>query len=353
MRAFSAILVTLAFVMSACGGSTTAPAPVAAATAALPAKTVAAATVAPATPAPAPAKLIVGFSEIYEGALPMWYAQSTGIFKKNGLEVDLRYTASSTGVAALLANETQIFQGGGSEVLSAVVGGADFVTFGNLVPVYPYVFMAAPGIKTIADLKGKVVGVSNPGSTSDIATRVGLAKEGLVPDKDVTVVAVGSSQNRTAALIAGSIQGGLDQPPGMVLLQDKGFHILFDMAAQKLPVVNNGLTAKRDWLNANRATVQKYVDSIVQAISALRTDRAGAYAVIQKELKVNDERTQKITYDFAMTIFPAAPYARVEHFADSVKVLGEKNEKIRTFDVRKILDESLVKSAVDRGLAKP
>ncbi len=54
MRAFSAILVTLAFVMSACGGSTTAPAPVAAATAALPAKTVAAATVAPATPAPAP-----------------------------------------------------------------------------------------------------------------------------------------------------------------------------------------------------------------------------------------------------------------------------------------------------------
>jgi len=352
VRAFSAILVALAFVVSACGGSAATPAPVVAATAA-PAATVAAATAAPATPAPAPVKLVIGFSEIYEGAIPMWYAASSGIFTKNGLDVDLRYTASSTGVAALLANETQIFMGGGSEVLSAVVGGADFVTFGNLVPVYPYVFMAPASIKTLADLKGKVVGVSNPGSTSDIATRVGLAKEGLIPDKDVTIVAVGSSQNRTAALIAGSIQGGLDQPPGMVLLQDKGFHILFDMAAQKLPVVNNGLTAKRDWLNANRATVQKYVDSIIQSISALRTDRAGAYTVIKKELKVDDERTQKITYDFAMTLFPSAPYAQVEHFADSVKVLGEKNEKIRTFDVRKILDESLVKSAVDRGLAKP
>ena len=351
MRTLLATIVTLAFIVSACGGSAGTPAPVAASAA--PAATVAAATAAPTpTPAPAPVKLIVGFSEIYEGAIPMWYALSSGVFKKNGLDVDLRYTASSTGVAALLANETQIFQGGGSEVLSAVVGGADFVTFGNLVPVYPYVFMAPASIKTVADLKGKTVGVSNPGSTSDIATRVGLAKEGLVPDKDVTIVAVGSSQNRTAALIAGSILGGLDQPPGMVTLQDKGFHILFDMAAQKLPVVNNGLTAKRDWLNANRATVQKYVDSIVQAISALRTDRAGAYAVIKKELKVDDERTQKITYDFAMTIFPAAPYAQVEHFADSVKVLGEKNAKILNFDVSKILDPSFVKSAVDRGLAK-
>src|SRR3989441_6309622 len=99
---------------------------------------------ASATPQPAVAKVIVGFSEIYEGALPMWYAQDKGIFAKNFVDADLRFTASSTGIAALLANEIQIFQGGGPGTLPANPQGADLLLIGNLVPMYPYVFMTTP-----------------------------------------------------------------------------------------------------------------------------------------------------------------------------------------------------------------
>src|SRR5438128_4951174 len=102
-----------------------------------------------ATPQPSMAKVIVGFSEIYEGALPMWYAQDKGIFAKNFVDADLRFTASSTGIAALLANEIQIFQGGGSETLAAHAQGADLLLIGNLVPIYPYVFLPTPGLNTL------------------------------------------------------------------------------------------------------------------------------------------------------------------------------------------------------------
>jgi NitT/TauT family transport system substrate-binding protein len=255
-------------------------------------------------------------------------------------------------VAALLANKIHVFQGGGSEVLSAQVEGADFALIGNLVPIYPYVFITTPDIKTLADLKGKKVGVSSPGSTSDIATRVGLAKEGLDPDKDVTIVAVGSSQNRTAGLKAGSIQGGLDQPPGSIELQASGLHVLFDLAQLKLPVVNNGITVQRAFLASNRDVVQRYVDSLVIAIAQLRKDKAGGIEVLKKYLKVDDAATLAATYDYAMGLFPALPTISADQLADSVRVLGASNAKIKSYDLSKLVDPSLVKSAGDRGLDK-
>ncbi len=337
MRRLLAVFPILALLLAACGGTTT-PAPTGAATA---------------TPQTAPARLVVGFSEVYEGALPMWYAFDKGIFAKNGIDADLRFTASSTGVAALLANEIQVFQGGGSETLSANAAGADLVLIGNLVPIYPYVFMVTADIKAINDLKGKKVGVSMPGSTSDIATRIGLTRQGLDPNKDVIILPVGSSQNRTAALKAGSIQGGLDQPPGSIQLEAQGLHALFDMASLKLPVVNNGIVLQRSYLSANRAVVQRYVDSLVQAVAALRKDKPGGMATLKQNLKVDDETILSRTYDYAMGLFPSLPYARADALADSVQVLGATNDKIKNYDLTKMLDDTFVKSAGDRGLDKP
>lgn len=305
----------------------------------------------PAAAAGALTKVTVGYSEVYEGALPLWYAQESGLFKKNGLEADLQFIASSTGIAALLSGQTQVFQGGGSQTLSANVGGAELLLIGNLVPVYPYVFEVSPEIKTLDDLRGKKVGVSSAGSTSDIATRVLLRKVGLDPDKDVQILAVGSSQNRTAALLNGSIQAGLDQPPGSLELEARGFRPLFDLAALKLPVVNNGIVVQRAFAASNRDTVQRYVDSIVESIAALRKDKPGAVDVLMKNLKIEDRKTAETTYDYAVTLFPGAPTATAAHLGDSVDELSVKNPRVREYDLSRMLDESFVKSAVDRGLA--
>ncbi len=337
MRQFRhAVTLLLVAALVACGGGTATPSATPGATAT----------------AAKPVKLVVGFSEIYQGELALWYAAAKGIFARHGLDVDLRYTESSTGVAALISGDIQIFQGGGSEVLSAAVAGEDLVLFGNLVPVYPYVFVVSSDIKTAADLKGKKVGVSRPGSTSDIATRVVLEKIGLNPDKDVTILTVGSSQNRTAALLSGSIQGGLDQPPGLYALTDKGFRVLADMVSLQAPVVNNGMSAKRAWLTANRDVAQRYVDAVVDSIATLRKDKAGGIEVFKKELKLTGDKVAEGTYDFTMKVYPAYPYVRKEHLSDSVKVLSVQNPKVASYDLMKLLDESFVKSAEQRGLAK-
>jgi NitT/TauT family transport system substrate-binding protein len=297
----------------------------------------------------APVRLVVSYSEIYEGSWPLWLTADAGLFKKHGLDVELQYIASATSIAALTAGQTQVSQGGGSEALSATVGGADLVLIGNLVPVYPYVFEVPASIKSLNDLRGKKVGVSAAGSQSDIATRAGLARVGLSPDKDVTIVPVGSSQNRTAALQTGSIQGGLDQPPYSIILERSGFHPLFDLAALKLPTVNNGIVVQRSFLKDHKSAAQSYVDALIEGIARLKKDRAYAVAVLKKWLKMDDDPAANATYDFAVdSLFPSLPHIKPEHMADAVEVLSQKNPKVKDFDIKKMIDDSFVKSAADR-----
>jgi NitT/TauT family transport system substrate-binding protein len=124
-------------------------------------------------------------------------------------------------------------------------GGADLVLLGNFVPVYPFEFMVPADITTLDELRGQRVGVSSIGSSSDIATRAGLHRAGLDPQKDVDIVAVGSWTNLVAGLLNGAIQGGVSRPPDSLSLEAKGFHALFDLADQKLPTVNTSIVVQR------------------------------------------------------------------------------------------------------------
>ena len=262
-----------------------------------------------------------------------------------------RHTAD--GVARVDEPDTGLKTSGG-EVLSASASGADLVVLAALAPVYPYLFEVSPDIKTVDDLRGKKVGVSSPGGSADIASRVALKKQGLDPDVDVTFVAVDSHANRTAALISGAIQAGVDDPPDSFEVERHGLHPLFDLAALKLPAAQTVLTGQRAWVNANRETTQKFVDSLVQGIARMRADKPFTIGVLKKYFDSDDEEAMSGAYDFFVKeVTQPAPFVRPEHFADAAAILGEKNDKIKTVDLSRVIDASFVQSAVDRGLAAP
>ncbi len=307
-----------------------------------------------ATPTAPPAKLGVAYSNITADNLPLWFAFESGIAKANGLDLDLQsIDGGSRTMAGLLANSYQLGQLGGSEVLSAVSGGEDLVVVATLAPVYPYLFMARAEIKTPADLKGKKVGISSVGGSADIATRLTLRALGLDPDKDVSIVSLGSHAQRTAALLAGSIHAAVDDPPNTVELEENGLHLLYDLAAKKLPAAQTTAVAKRAWVEANRPLVQRYVDTIVQSIGQMRKDRSATIATLKKYFKSNNDKAMGVAYDFFVNeVYQSLPYPAVEQFGESLRELSKTNAKLKDFDVTKILDPSFIKSAADRGLAK-
>lgn len=345
----SRTLVTLAAILgilaAACGGAGGGTAAPEAATSAPPAG-------ATKTPRPCCTKVVSAYSNISADDWIPWYAFEKGIFKASGLDVDLQsINGGAQTSAALLAGGIQIGQFGGAEALSANAGGADLVVVANLAPVYPYKLYAQKGITTIAGLKGKKVGVSNAGGSSDIATRAALKAAGLDPDKDVTIVAVGSHANRTAALLAGSIDAGVDDPPEDLELVKAGLTAIVDLAGQKLPAANTGVIMQRAYLSANKDTVQAYVDALTIARAQMKTDKQGSMDVLAKYFKITDAAALAAAYDFFINeVTTAYLFPEVNHFKDAVEILGKSNDKIKAVDISKMLDRTYMQSAQDRKL---
>jgi NitT/TauT family transport system substrate-binding protein len=276
-----------------------------------------------------------------------------GIYRDHGLDVhDELVSGAATAMAALVSGQTN-FSTGSSDAVSAVAGGADLLVVDVMIPVYSYLLEVPANIKSINDLKGGKIGVDSVGSAPDIAVRVALQKAGLNPDKDVSILAVGNVPTRAAALLQGAIQGTVLNPPSSLMVEDKGFHPLVNMAAEKLPNANGSTIGQRSWINANKAVVQRYVDSLVIADQRIRKDKPGTIKIMEKYLKSEDERGMSAAYDFYVNdVYPTAPYPTPEQFADSITELSKKNPALKNFDVSKILDRSFVQSAVDRGLTK-
>ncbi len=305
---------------------------------------------ASASPSPGEKTAIqASYSEVIPDEWAPWAAADGGIFAKHNLDVTLQSIASANGVAALLSGQVQVAQLGGSEVLSAAANGGDLVIVANLVPVFPYLFMTVPSVSSIADLKGKKVGVSKIGGSADIATRVALTKNGLDPTKDVTILETGSAANRVAALRSGAIQGGVSQPPESTILQSQGFHVVYDMARQKLPAANTVVATTGAYLRSHRQVVQDYVDALVASIVRLKKDRPFAERVLTHWEKITDPQLLDGAYTFYMQeVFTTYPAPRADQYQAAVSALGKTNPKLATYNVSRALDPSFVKSAQSR-----
>ena len=335
-----ALFAALLSLVAGCGG---APVPAASAPA----------SAAP-TPSAPPVKITITYGSVAADVLPTYVALEQGIFLRNGLDAELQLISSSTAaVAALVSGNADFSQAGGSEAISATVGGADIVVVVVTGATYSYLLMAAADIKTPNDLKGKKVGISTVGSSSDVAVRVALKKIGIDPDKDVSIVPVGGVPERVAAMKSGAIQATVANPPETTSLEQAGFHSVLDLAGLKLPASVQTTIVKRETVRSKPDVVQRYVDSLVQAIAYMKKNKPAVVNVLKKYFKSTDDAAMGSAYDFYTNeVIPAQPFPRPELFGDAITALAARNDKVKGFDASKIVDQSFVQKAIDRGLDK-
>src|SRR3954463_3206350 len=124
-------------------------------------------------------RISVGYSAISGDALPAWIAKDTGIFEKNGLDVQLIFfSGGTTAVMALIAADTPIAQLAGPAVINSVMAGSDAALIVGGVTSLNYYLMGRPEVKTPEQLKGGSVAISRFGSSSDFIARYALSKVG-------------------------------------------------------------------------------------------------------------------------------------------------------------------------------
>ena len=302
-----------------------------------------------ATPTPAPLKVRAAYGNVTPANLAPFYAKEKGIFLQNGLDVDLSLIdGGGKAMAALLGSSVDIAQLGGTETMSAFVGGGDVEAVTLFVPVSPWVLMAPASYTGPNDLKGKTVGVATKGGSSEVAANQAIAKLGLKLT-DVSVLSTGSTANLTAAMLANQVYAGPGHPPDTAALFKAGYKVIMDLASQKVPAVENCTIVTKKFAAEHKDVLQKYVDSLIQAIVAMKKDKAGTLPVMQKLLNVTDQDALSQTYDYYVTqIFPIYPEVTPDAWTYSRDELAKTNPAVTGLDVTKVIDNSFVKDAQTR-----
>jgi NitT/TauT family transport system substrate-binding protein len=306
---------------------------------------------AAATASPTPIKVRAAYGNVTPANLAPFYAKEKGIFLKNGLDVDLSLIdGGAKSMAALLGNSVDIAQLGGTELMSAYVGGGDAEAVALFVPVSPWVLMAPASYTGPNDLKGKTIGVASKGGSSEIAAVQQIERLGL-SRSDVTILATGSVANLTSAMLANQVYAGPGHPPDTAALFKAGYKVIMDLAAQNVPAVENCTIATKKYANDHKDVMQKYVDSLIQSIVAMKKDKAGTIPVMQKLLNVSDQDALSQTYDYYVTqIFPVYPTVAAKEWLYGRDELAKTNAAVKDLDVTKVIDNSFVKNAQDRKI---
>lgn len=291
------------------------------------------------------------YSSTSLGYLPLWIAADAGIFEKNGLDIDLQMLGATTNaVAATVSGQAQFGQVGGTGILAPAAGGADLKLVTMIVPVYEHVLEVASGIETGDDLRGKSLGVAGLGGESEMAVRAALQHLGLI-ESDVTIAAMGAPTTRVAAIKSGAIQGTVTTPPETLELEALGLHPLVDLAALHQPFPGQCTVVAGSYIASHRDVVQKYVDSLIEAIARCKQDKPFAVATMQKHIGYDDPHEQDVGYAFyTQEVFPSLPMPNADTFADALPEMAQSNPDLVSFDVRSILDPSFVQDAARRGL---
>jgi NitT/TauT family transport system substrate-binding protein len=280
---------------------------------------------------------------------PLFVGIDAGSFKKYGMEVTYVRTGART-IQALVSDSVQFAQGVSSRTVpSAVLGGADAVLIANFADKLLFTMHGAPEIKSVQELRGKVVGVSGIGGTTDLATRLALRKVGLVPDKEVTIRAVGGVPETVAALKAQIIQAGTLSPPSSFVAEKAGFKMLFDMTTLGVDYVSSGLGVKRSSIASNREQVKRFVMAMIEGAKILQTDEEFALRVLTKHTRISDREILKQSYQYIRPYFLKAPYPSLRALKDTLDVLALEVPKAKDADPKEFVDTSFLKEIEASG----
>jgi NitT/TauT family transport system substrate-binding protein len=204
--------------------------------------------------------------------LPSEMAAKRGFFKDEGLDPEMITIRSADIIIKALLSQQLDYSTSLPSLATAAVRGLPIKIVGVMIKKTSYVMVSHPSVRTIQDLKGKVVGTSSFGAASDYAIRVALQKSGLDPKKDVTIIQVGGSAGRLAALQAGTIQATVLVAPFNIQAEKMGFRSLLWLG-KVIDMPQGGLGTYDKKLQENPDEVVRVMKAIARGIQLIKSSR--------------------------------------------------------------------------------
>jgi NitT/TauT family transport system substrate-binding protein len=213
----------------------------------------------------------------------------------------------------------------------------DIRLIGSLANVIRFTFFSAAGVKTAADLKGGVIGVSTFGSESDSTVTLALARLGLTRN-DVTLKEYGGGSRRLAALQSGEIKATPINEPTASIAREQGVNVLVDLVPEQIPWVFSGIVVRRGDVAGRRDVLMRFLKATIEGNYLALSDAKRAKDVLAAELKVTDPKILDITYNDFKALTPPDTEPSRQGAENILAQLPDGSRKVEDYVDASLLD---------------
>jgi NitT/TauT family transport system substrate-binding protein len=287
----------------------------------------------------------------FSGAFaPLWIAADKNLFSKYGLNVDLRYIAPATATQALISKNLEIINPGG-EIVEAGLNGEPVVYIAGILNRAVMSIYAKPEIRSVSDLKGKVLGLTVPGATTDFAARVLLQQARLVPGKDVKLLYLKGMVEILAGITQGNADAGIFTSPTTLKAEHAGLKELVNVTEQNIPMIHAALASTKEYIKTRPDNVRRFLQAYLEGIKIARTDADYAKQIIGKYTKTTDMNDLENSYQTFLPAWeklPVVPAAAVQTMLNFATHPAAKSAKPESFIDNSILAEIGKSGFVDK-----
>jgi len=295
-------------------------------------------------------KLVLGWSAVSALNSPYWVIKDAGFAKQEGLDVDLIYIASSSTMAqAQLAGNVALSTANSQVVVDVGLQGGDLLAIGAVINEVAFYVMAPPEIKSVRDLKGKPVGVTRFGASTDFAIRKLLEKYGLQPIRDVPIIQIGGLPEIAAALSKRAIYAAPMSYPLAYVAEQSGMRILANLAKEDIPFMHVGITTSRRFVKERGAQAKAFLRAYGRAVRFMYTNKEDFKRIITHYSGIKDPGMLDGSVQYAYDFVEKIPLVKREAFQVTLDESVNKRPEAKQAKPDRFYDNSLVQELIDEG----
>jgi NitT/TauT family transport system substrate-binding protein len=276
--------------------------------------------------------------------LPFRIAQEKGFYKKHGLNVQhVRIPGANVAISALVSGNLDY----GTHYQVTMLWGAKGLgtrAIFSTASRQMFSLVVQPGIQSVKDLKGKLVGIPSVGSLGHKITVRVLRKLGIDPDKDVRMLAVGGDASRSQQLRGKQIDATMINPPLSIMMRKEGFNLLLQAGDYvDVPLTGVGTTTKK--LKENPEQVKNVLRALYEGLRFVRTNRKDTIEVFSQWLKM-DPSIAAETYDLALKMLSTDGFMSDESILAAMEIFSDNPKELENVSVSNAVDFSLLRAVI-------
>jgi len=245
-------------------------------------------------------RLTIGIAVPGATYLPVYLAVHEGLLSKEGIQAELlEFRGGGDLIKALVAGSVDVGVVGLAEVMTGIDAGQPLKAFYGGFNVPDFDWYATGAVKTLAQAKGKRIGVTQYGTTSDFLTRYVLLSHGIDPVRDAQVIQAGPPTTRLAAMEAGQLDVAIFSGPEKFVAAERGYTRIYSQKELMEDFPFHVFVATESFLAANPNTLKSLLRAHVSSLRLARMDRARSEAALVKYLQL-DPKYSAQAYDDVM-----------------------------------------------------